>query len=71
MYWRQLGLLCTNGVCRRPDAGSESTANTADREGMNTIETLLHLLKPDDIGKAKALLNKLSTEEREALLALR
>jgi len=71
MYWRQLGLLCRNGVCRRPEADDAVTANAADRQGTNTIETLLHLLKPDDVGKAKALLTQLSTEEREALLALR
>jgi hypothetical protein len=64
-------LLCTNGVCRHPDADGAVTANAADREGTNTIEILLHLLKPDDVGKAKALLTQLSTEEREALLALR
>ncbi|XHX77551.1 MAG: phycobilisome rod-core linker polypeptide [Stenomitos frigidus ULC029] len=71
MYWRQLGLLCKNGVCSRPEAEHESTANAADREGTNTIEALLHLLKPDDVSKAKALLTKLSPEERQALLALR
>ncbi len=72
IYWRQLGLTCTNGVCRHPEEAQIFTT-TAKPEQVNSgdIETLLHLLKTSEVGKAKALLSKLSPRQREALLALR
>lgn len=72
IYWRELGLTCTNGVCRLPEV-DESFTTTAEmaKGGSNDVETLLHLLKPSDVGKAKALLTQLSPQQREALLALR
>ena len=72
MYWRQLGLTCTNGVCRHPEV-NESVTSAAESASTiaSEVETLLHLLKPSDADKAKALLTKLSPQQREALLALR
>ena len=72
MYWRQLGLTCTNGVCRHPEVDEIFTTTAESHQTMaSDIETLLHLLKPSDVDKAKALLIKLSPQQREALLALR
>jgi len=72
IYWRQLGLTCTNGVCRHPEEDQIFTT-TAKPEPVNSsdVEMLLHLLKTSDVGKAKALLSNLSPHQREALLALR
>ncbi|MBW4470575.1 MAG: phycobilisome rod-core linker polypeptide [Stenomitos rutilans HA7619-LM2] len=71
MYWRQLGLNCANGVCRHPEV-DEFFTTTAEpvRRASSDVETLLHILKTSDVGKAKALLANLSPQQREALLAL-
>lgn len=72
IYWRQLGLICDNGVCLRPEEDEKGlTAAESSRRESSEVETLLQMLKTSDVSKAKALLSNLSPQQREALLALR
>jgi phycoerythrin-associated linker protein len=69
IYWRQLGWICTNGVCRHPEADEVLTPIESKQEKLSDIETLLSVLKTGDVGKAKALLSNLSPRQLEVLLA--
>jgi DNA-directed RNA polymerase specialized sigma24 family protein len=59
-------------VCRHPEVDEIFTATATSAQTVTSdVETLLQLLKPSDMDKAKALLTQLSPQQREVLLALR
>jgi hypothetical protein len=66
IYWRQLGMICTNGVCQHPEA-FETLTDSAEHSQSLSPETLIKLLKAGDVKKAKELIVGLSPKQREML----
>lgn len=66
IYWRQLGLDCSNGVCRHPEADEVLPEPSGAAKDMS-VDALLKLLKTSDVRKAKELIAGLSPKQRESL----
>ncbi|HEY9647709.1 MAG TPA: phycobilisome rod-core linker polypeptide [Chroococcidiopsis sp.] len=65
MYWHQLGLDCSSGVCRHPEANEVLQPMTPTSELVQ--EELIELLKALDSPKAKEVVAALTPQQKAAL----
>lgn len=67
LYWHELGLDCSAGVCRHPEA-DEVLEPPVSEEGEVLEQQLQELLKLFDLEQAKQVMATLSPQQREKLL---
>ncbi|OLP19326.1 phycobilisome linker polypeptide [Leptolyngbya sp. 'hensonii'] len=67
MYWRQLGLNCSGGVCRHPEVDEMERAASSNQLLSLSTEALLELLRGSSSIKAREVIASLSPTQRAEL----